>query len=121
MEIIINEPCTFGKWQGKPLLWQPISNKDGCTLLVTMEALEARMAHNENGNTSWEHCSLRSELNGAYFYKNNDVFTEEERKHIILATNKNDGTYFQNQKTFESIRTKDWADTQDYVFLLSVH
>ena len=54
MEIIINEPCTFGKWQGKPLLWQPISNKDGCTLLVTMEALEARMAHNENGNTSWE-------------------------------------------------------------------
>jgi len=118
-EYLAGDHIAFGKWKGKPLYWIVLSVQADKLLLITSECLEMK-PFNLSGEATWENCSLRSELNGDYFYKNPNVFNDNERKSILKTTTDSPGVYYQNQRTWEELYTKGGNDTQNYVFLLNI-
>jgi hypothetical protein len=111
----------FGTWQGQPLMWRVLDIKDDLALLVTDECLWAKPFHDQGGEATWESCSLRRELNGAFFYQNDAIFSPTEREAIVARTHSNPAAYYQNQRTWEESFGLDCADTTDYVFILSMN
>lgn len=118
-ECLAGDHFAFGKWKGKPLYWIVLSVQDDKLLLITRECIENK-PFNLSGEATWDRCSLRSELNGDYFYKNSNVFNDNERKSILETTTDSPGVYYQNQRTWEELYTKGGSDTQNYVFLLNI-
>lgn len=118
-ECLAGDCIAFGKWNGAPLCWIVLSVQADRLLLITKECLDMK-PFNLSGGATWDNCSLRSELNGEYFYKNPDVFNENECQAILNTTNDSPSVYYQNKRNWEELFGKNGNDTQNYVFLLNV-
>lgn len=103
---------TLGKYDdGEPMEWYVMDeDADGSTLLLSVNLLSKDMSYNdEDGETTWENCSLREWLNNDYL---NVTFSDEEKAVIVKKTIINPAN---------SIRgTEGGNDTEDYIFLLSL-
>ena len=118
-DCLTGDHIAFGKWNGAPLYWTVLAVQDDKLLLITKECLGAK-PFDLSQEATWDTCSLRGELNGEYFYANQDVFSKEERQAILITANDSPGIYYQNIRNWEEIYSKQGSDTQDYVFLLNV-
>ncbi len=74
---------TFGTYGGEALRWQVLAVEDGKALLLSLEALDAVVYHEEWNNTTWEDCTLRGWLNKDFL---NAGFTTQEQERISLTT-----------------------------------
>lgn len=118
-ECVAGDHFVFGKWKGAPLLWTVLQVQDDRLLLITDACLGAKAFH-RSGTAAWDTCTLRTELNGDYFYRNNSVFNDTEREAILSTTNDSPGIYYQNIRNWEEFYANGGGESQDFVFLLSV-
>jgi hypothetical protein len=97
--------------------WRVLAVRDGKALLLSEYVLESRNYNDEKTNMTWESCTLRAYLNGAFF----DSFSADERAQIAdtLNSNKNNQWYYEQnaQKAGAPIGGN---DTTDKIFLLSL-
>ena len=116
-EIEIGDIITFGSyWQGSsevdgktPIEWIVLDKHDGKLLIVSKYALDVKPLDESKKILTWEGCSLRIWLNGAFL---NAAFSEEEQRIIVASTISNhDNPQF---------GTEGGNNTGDKVFLLSV-
>lgn len=101
----------------EPIEWQVLEVKDGKAFVVSRYGIERQQYNKEyciGGDmynplkVTWEMCDLREWINSTFY---NRIFTEEEKKSIILTTVKNPD----NKK----YGTDGGNDTKDYLYLLS--
>ncbi len=85
-DCLTGDHIAFGKWNGAPLYWIVLSVQDDKLLLITKECLGAK-PFDLSQEATWDTCSLRGELNGEYFYANQDVFSKKERQAILITAN----------------------------------
>ncbi len=112
---------TFGTYEqnnilkdGKePIEWMVLDVEGGKALLISRYGLDAKPYHAEYSGISWESCSLREWLNGAFL---ETAFTEEERE-AILTTSVSNGA----GQGYRGYYQEEGNNTQDRVFLLSYH
>ena len=91
--------------------WIVLDVRDGTATLMTRYVLDARAFNGLGMYLSWDECSLRQWLNGAFL---NDSFTEEERAVIRQTTVTADvNPMYPDAET--------GADTEDRVYLLSIN
>lgn len=113
------EVITFGEYEqdgnknngSEDIQWLVLEHKNGRALLLSLYALDSQPYHKEYASVTWEDCSLRKWLNGAFL---DDAFTSKEQKAILLTTVDNsaaEGNKKWNPKT--------QASTEDLIFLLS--
>ena len=95
----------------EPVEWIILDMKEGRCLLLSRYALDVMPYHTESAAVTWEHCSLRSWLNGDFL---SGAFSEEERAAILL-TDVDNGA----EQGFDGYGTSGGATTPDKVFLLS--
>lgn len=97
------ERMTFGGYD-----WLVLEQRDGNALLLLDIALAPQPYHETLTEVTWETCSLRTYLNGAFY----SSFSEEDRARIAETTviNRNNA----------EIGEKAGEDTKDHVFLLSL-
>ena len=123
-EVTVGDIVFFGSYEidnnldngREPIDWIVLDVRDGKALLLTKYCLDAKAYHNYNKekvDITWEDCTLRAWLNGAFLESS---FTEYEKKAILLTDVDNS----------DAQGNSDWDktggnDTQDYVFLLSHH
>lgn len=94
----------------EPIDWIVLDVQDNKAFLLSKYVLFASRYHNYyNAPITWEKCTLRKKLNDEFY---NDAFTQSEKDSILLThnTNPDNPTY----------GTDGGADTDDYVFLLSL-
>lgn len=94
----------------EPIDWIVLDVQDNKAFLLSKYVLFASRYHNyENVPVTWEQCYLRERLNNEFY---NSAFTQSEKSGILLThnTNPDNPTY----------GTYGGADTDDYVFLLSL-
>lgn len=84
--------------------WLVLKNDGSKALLISKYALDCQQYNTSRTNVTWETCTLRKWLNGAFI---SNAFSHEEQA-MILST------------TTESADTEESADTKDRVFLLSI-
>lgn len=84
--------------------WLVLKNDGSKALLISKYALDCKRYHTSRTYLTWETCTLRKWLNGAFI---SNAFSHEEQA-MILST------------TTESADTEESADTKDRVFLLSI-
>ena len=86
-----------------------VDRENDTALVIADKPVCDRRYHEEWEAVTWEHCSLRKWLNGAYF---NETFSEEEKAAIIETrlTNADNPQY----------GTRGGNDTTDRIFLLSI-
>ena len=115
----VGETITFGTWEqdndimnGKePIEWTVLEVKESEALLISNFLLEAMPYNSEFSDITWENCTLRKWLNGAFL---KDAFSETEKSAIILSKINN------SLATGNSIwDTYGSNNTEDYIFLLS--
>jgi hypothetical protein len=94
---------TFGKYK-----WRVLDEKDGKALLLSEDILEKRAYHHEYVDITWEHCDLRSYLNGEFLR----TFKEEEQRQVTTVTNKNEDNQW--------YKIEGGNDTSDKIFLISL-
>ncbi|MDR3313015.1 MAG: DUF6273 domain-containing protein [Oscillospiraceae bacterium] len=95
--------------------WSVLAVEEGKALLLAKNVIEQRAYNNSLTATTWEECTLRKYLNGAFY----NGFSGEDQKRILVAHNKNfNNTYGVNEKT--PFNTKGGEPTDDKVFLLSL-
>ena len=101
----------LGEWFGEPLAWYVIDIQGDRVMLMLARDQVGRQPYNkeQEGNVTWETCTLRKWLNGE-FYEN--AFGENEKK-LIVESDVKAHRYPENQ-------TDPGKDTRDRVFLLSV-
>ena len=89
--------------------WRVLSKEDGKTLVISEYELDAKPYNELCTDITWEECTLRKWLNGAFY---DEAFTDDEKQYIKLSRiiNEDNNEYL----------TKGGADTDDYVFLLSM-
>ena len=92
----------------EPITWLVLTERDGRLLLWATDVLENAPYNNEQCNTTWEDCSLRTFLNGPF---GDSAFTEAERLLIPKTKMKNKGN--------SASMTKGGNDTEDYVRILA--
>ena len=91
-DLDIGDKVTFGKYHGEEIEWEVIEKnfliEEGKIRveLFSTYALDSQ-PFNENGESSWEDCSLRKWLNDEFY---NDAFSKAEQKRIC------DTTYYMN-------------------------
>lgn len=83
--------------------WLVLKNDGSKALLISKYALDCQKYNTTDTSVTWETCTLRKWLNGAFI---SNAFSHEEQA-MILST------------TPESADTEESADTKDRVFLLS--
>lgn len=83
--------------------WLVLKNDGSKALLISKYALDCQQYHTSRIFGTWENCTLRKWLNGAFF---NNAFSVEEQKQILSTT----------------VTTTDYStvNTKDRVFLLSI-
>jgi uncharacterized protein YnzC (UPF0291/DUF896 family) len=99
------EKMQFGSYD-----WLVLDKQDGKALLLSEYAIEKRAYHSKNEDITWAECDLRAYLNGEFL--NNFSDNEQSRiaeTHVINNDNNDWGRVIAGG-----------ADTQDYIFLLSV-
>ena len=138
--IQVGDIVTFGVYEqdgdlmngAEPLEWEVIGEKDGKYLLLThyvidcmvnnntFDVLMANQEYMESFN-NWEKSGVRVHLNSTFYDK---AFSEEEKEHICLVTNTTGGWEEINDGRLGNGDFRKGpsggADTQDYVFLLSI-
>ena len=112
---------TFGSYEqdnnienGKePIEWLVLDYdaKNNRTLLLSRYALEKMPFHNVLERMTWEQCSLRTWLNGAFL---SNAFTVQEQAGILTTTVSNS-----KEQAYSEWSTSDGNNTQDKAFLLS--
>lgn len=94
----------------EPIDWIVLDVQDNKAFLLSKYVLFAARYHNyENVPITWEQCKLREQLNNEFY---NNAFSQSEKDSILLTHNIN-----QDNPTYG---TDGGADTDDYVFLLSL-
>lgn len=89
--------------------WRVLCVESNKALLITEEIIEQRCYHNADKEVTWEQCSLRKYLNDDFFVQ----FPSAEQERILLVENANENNQWYG--------TKGGANTQDKIFLLSLH
>lgn len=105
------DTLTMGSFYGKPLVWEVLScdSADG-VLIISKYGITCR-AYNKNDElTSWEKCSLRQWLNGAFF---NRSFTDNEKSRIITSQ--------VNAEVVAGHELNPGRDTKDNIYILSIN
>ena len=113
------EPVFFGHYEQdnnpdngpEPIEWIPLAEEDGSVLLLSLHILDVVPYNEKYTDMTWEACSLRAWLNGAFL---DAAFTEAER-HAILLTDVDNSP---DQRAPKSV-TDPGAETQDYIYVLS--
>ena len=100
---------TIGIWNGKPIEWLILDEKENEALLVSKHVIDCGHYHDGYDTVTWETCSLRKWLNTHFLEA---AFTEEERARILETELRNDDNPI-NGKTGGN-------NTRDKVFLLSL-
>ena len=107
----------------EPIEWLVLAQQENRLLLLSRYALDVQPYHLEWEDIAWENCSLRTWLNGPFFY---EAFSERERSFISL-THVDNGICQGSKRNLAKYekRKEDWvaalnsADTADRIFLLS--
>ena len=98
--------------------WQILRVEDGRALLLSRDIIEQRAYNDYDGEdeaVTWETCTLRAYLNGAFY----ESFSTKDRARIALTRNENpDNTWGRYEG--EPLNTPGGEPTEDYIFLLSV-
>jgi len=94
---------SFGKYE-----WLVLEERDGKALIITKDIISEQVYNNELTDVTWENCSLRAYLNGAFY----DGFKAEEKAQVVPTLNKNTAN--------PEYDVKNGKDTKDNVFLLSL-
>ena len=89
-----------------PIRWRVIGTKGSAALLLAEDAIDFLPYHDRPGYVTWETCSLRAYLNGAFL---SDAFTPEERRRIRKSVQRNPDNHV--------YRTRGGRETEDAVFL----
>ena len=93
----------------EPIDWILLDRIDGEVLLLSLDCLDARPYNPVPfAEITWEHCALRSYLNGEFF---ENSFSPQEKGAVFLTQNQNDDQ--------SEVGTAGGADTLDKIFLLS--
>ena len=95
--------------EAEPIIWEVISKKGDCLLLLSRDCLDSLPYQEEYGKTSWKDSYLREWLNEDFY---DEAFTEDEQDLIMYKT-------VQNKKNPEYGNTN-LKDTRDRVFILSI-
>ncbi|NHM13228.1 DUF6273 domain-containing protein [Xiamenia xianingshaonis] len=122
---------TFGTYEGEPVTWLVLEEKDGASLLVSKDVLDARAyddvdegvqwaetSPRPTTDVNWADSSMREWLNGEFL---NAAFSSDEQGAIKEVTNtdtKNNGG--RNAADFDSESYSTAPESKDRVFLLSV-
>ena len=93
----------FGKYD-----WIVLEERDGKALVITKDIISQLVYHNVADDITWEECSLRAYLNGAFL----NEFSAEEKARIVETQNKNTNN--------PEYSVKNGKDTKDSIFLLSL-
>lgn len=93
----------------KPIEWIILKEENGRKLLLSKNIIDAVDYHEAGKTGSWKECSLRTWLNTEFA---DQVFSKEERDHLIESERTETKNSFYN--------TKDSGGCRDKVFLLSV-
>jgi len=118
-DALSGEPVYFGHYEQdnnpdngpEPIAWIPLAEEDGSVLLLSRYILDAVPYNEQYTDMTWEACSLRAWLNGAFL---ETAFSAEERQAILLT--EVDNSPAQRSPKFKTVPG---ADTQDSVFVLS--
>ena len=97
------EKLLFGKFE-----WRVLAVQDDRALIITESIIEQRPYHDAYVTTTWVDCALRRYLNGDFY----QGFSPEEQRSVIPVLNQNHDNQWYG--------TAGGADTQDYVFVLSL-
>ena len=104
------DSVSFGTYMDHPIEWIVLDRQDDRLLLLCKRALETLPYHDTEDPVTWESCSLRAWLNGAFL---SSAFTADEASRILLTEVDNSCV------NPEYKYTKGSAPTEDRVFLLS--
>ena len=105
----VGQEVQMGSYEGSSIEWIVLDVRDnGDALLITKYVLEMKPYHDEKTNADWEHCTLRTWLNGSFF---DSAFTKEEKKAILSSK-------IENPDNLEFSISGGNA-TEDRIFLLS--
>ena len=88
--------------------WRILERQSGRMLVISEDILEERAYHNSSTNVTWADSDMRAYLNGEFY----NSFSASDRAKIIQVTNKNSDNQWYG--------TSGGADTNDYIFLLSL-
>ena len=89
-----------------PIRWRVVETKGTAALLLAEDAIDFLPYHDRSGYVTWETCSLRAYLNGAFL---SAVFTREERGRVRKTVQRNPDNHV--------YRTRGGRETEDAVFL----
>ena len=67
--------------------WRVLSIENGKALLISEKILEKRPYHEDNGNATWEHCTLRKYLNGELYNSFGDAKSKITDTHNLNPDN----------------------------------
>lgn len=104
----VGDTVAFGNYEGNTE-WKVLAKENGKILLISKYALEMRPYNTEYTSVTWESCTLRTWLNGAFI---SATFSSDEQA-LILSTN------IENSDNAE-YGTNGGNNTTDKVFLLSI-
>ena len=95
----------------EPIEWLVLDVQDGKALLISRYGLDAKPYNEEEVGVTWETCTLRGWLNGAFM---DAAFTYDEKNAILLTDVDNS-----DSQGYSGWNTTGGNDTQDQIFLLS--
>ena len=109
-QLAVGDTTHFGQYD-----WRVLDVQDGKVLLLSEDIIEQLPYNTDWIAVTWETCSLRAYLNGAFY----ESFSEADRARIALTRNENPNNTW---GTWDSKRfnTPGGNSTDDYIFLLSV-
>jgi len=96
--------------------WYVLDVQGNRALLLSEDVVETRPYNTECADVTWEDCTLRAYLNGAFY----ESFGKEERARIALTRNENPDNTWGGWWEDEPFGTPGGNPTDDRVFLLSV-
>ena len=102
------EYVDFGYYEGDKINWIVVDRKDGKTLLLSRDVIDAQLFNDKNGEVTWETSSLRAWLNDEFYRKAFNSAEQEKIQLTHLTTPDNPESGFPGGN-----------DTDDKVFLLS--
>ncbi|MDR1713788.1 MAG: DUF6273 domain-containing protein [Coriobacteriales bacterium] len=105
----VGDTITFGNYGNQAMEWRVLAIEDGKALVITRDIIDQRVYNEEKAQTTWEQCTLRQWLNADFY---NSAFSDLERSYIIRSNVQNNDN--------PDYGTTGGADTEDYVFLLSI-
>ena len=76
------DSVSFGTYMDHPIEWIVLDRQDDRLLLLCKRALETLPYHDTEDPVTWESCSLRAWLNGAFL---TSAFTTEDASRILLT------------------------------------